>query len=430
MAERLNSPSFGFLTVDITPKRSIPLAGYSARSGSFDGTAGLLEANILIVASEGAPVIFMTIDTLFVDEYFHSALARSIEIDSDRLLLVASHTHNAPALCQSTPMLGMVDQEYLESCIQQISDAVRRKMSTPFAKMKAVSSTVSGKYAVNRRRPSWVLSYGDLRRGNLPKFRRQIALARNPRGFADNTLKVWALFSISGGMEAIIWSIAAHPAFYPAANVVSPDFPGTVRSQLRSQFGGDLPMFFVPGFAGSAIPDIRSAFPSTLKQLIFASLPFHPLLPRQTMRGYLSYCTTISRDISALVRAMKAPIDCSSIVLERLQSPAIFVDRKGARISLNISALGFAELGSIVVSSGELVGEWLPLLDVASSSIATGYGAGRPLYVPTPAQLEEGGYEVEGFQMPFSLCGNFTVDMESSVKSAFAKVHSRIVASM
>jgi hypothetical protein len=430
MAERLNSPSFGFLTIDITPKRSIPLAGYSARSASFRGVDKELEANVLIILSNGAPVIFIAVDTLFVDADFHSALARSIEIDSGRLLLVASHTHNAPALCQSTPMLGMVDREYFESCIQRISDAIRTKMSTRFTKLEAASNTFAGKFSVNRRRPSWVLNYDELRRGSLPKLKRQIALTRNPHGFADNTLRVWALFSISGKMEAIIWSIAAHPAFYPEANVVSPDFPGTVRSKLRSQFGNDLSVFFVPGFAGSAIPDFPSAFPATLKQAVARCLPFHPLLPYQTMRSYLDYCTTIAQNISTLVQGMNAAVDCSYIAIESLQSPAIFVDRGGARISLNISALGFGELGSMVVSSGELVGEWLPLLNIESTSIATGYGAGRPLYVPTSAQLEEGGYEVEGFQMPFGLCGSFSEDIDSSVKCSFAKVLSNITASL
>lgn len=430
MVERLNSPSFRFLTVDITPRRSIPLAGYSARLGSFTSIDGELEANILIVISSNAPVILVTIDTLFVDGEFHEALARSIGIDPDRLLLVASHTHNAPALCRSTPALGAVDPEYFENCIEKISDAVRGNLSVRSARLKIASSTFSGKYAVSRRRLSWVLSYGELRKGHLPKLERRIALARNRRGFSDNTLRVWAFFSVSGAVEAIIWSIAAHPAFYPAADVVSPDFPGTVRSHLRSRFGKDLPIFFLPGFAGSAIPDFPSAFPSTLKQLVSACLPFHPLLPHQSMKGYADYCTNLLHDIVASFRTMNAPMDCSSVVMEGIQSPAIFFDKTGAEVSLRLFALGFAGLGSIFISSGELVSEWLPLLDVGNTSIATGYGVGRPLYVPTSAQIEDGGYEVEGFQLPFGLNGNFAADIDDSVKRSFARILCRVAAEM
>lgn len=421
MPEHLDSPLFGFVTVDITPRQPVPLAGYSARSGVYSRIDGGLEANVLLIASDRAFVVLVTLDTLFIDADFHTALAQAIGIDPACLLLVASHTHNAPALARSTPKLGAVDQVYFESCIGRISDAIRAKLSSQFTDMKLAATAFYGNYAVNRRRPSWVVTYSDLKRGHLPKFGRRVAQARNPNGFADNLLKAWAFFSTKG-IEAIIWSVAAHPAFYPRIDTVSPDFPGTVRLQVRRQYGSDFPVLFLPGLAGSAIPNFPPALPLTFKQVVARCLPFHPLLPYQTMQGFCDYCEGVSSSMMAALQLMAPPTTCSTIAVDNMRSPTIFFDSSGAQISLNISALNFSGIMSIVISSGELVSEWVPLLNLPNLSIATGYGVGRPLYVPTSKQVREGGYEVEGFQSAFGLCGRFAEDIDDRVGRSFETI--------
>ncbi|MGN6309961.1 MAG: hypothetical protein ACTHNN_10430 [Xanthobacteraceae bacterium] len=421
MPEHLDSPLFEFVTIDITPSQPVPLAGYSARSGVFRRIDGKLEANVLLIASGPAFVVLVTLDTLFIEAEFHAALAQAIGISPACLLLVASHTHNAPALARSTPSLGAVDEAYYESCIERISGAIKAKLGSQFMELKLAATAVYGGYAVNRRRPSWVLTYSDLKRGRLPKFGKRVAQARNPNGFADNMLKAWAFFSTKG-IEAIIWSIAAHPAFYPRIDSVSPDFPGAVRLQVRRQYGSDLPVLFLPGFAGSAIPNFAPALPLTFKQVVAKSLPFHQLLPYQTMKGFCDYCEGVSSSVMAALELMPSPTICSMMAFENMRSPAVFFDNSGAQISLNMSALNFSGNLSIVISSGELLGEWVPILNLPSSSIATGYGVGRPLYVPTSTQIREGGYEVEGFQSAFGLCGHFAEDVDDRVSRSFKTI--------
>src|SRR5260370_7860590 len=57
----------------------------------------------------------------------------------------------------------------------------------------------------------------------------------------------------SGMAGAIIWNYACHPTDFPEFLQVSPEFPGIVRSRLRSEFG-DIPILFLQGFAGDVRP--------------------------------------------------------------------------------------------------------------------------------------------------------------------------------
>jgi len=50
--------------------------------------------------------------------------------------------------------------------------------------------------------------------------------------------------------------------------------------------------------------------------------------------------------------------------------------------------------------------------------LLSGYLAGPALYVPTSPQIEEGGYEVTGFQKPFGRIGKFDGDISRRVLAA------------
>ena len=45
--------------------------------------------------------------------------------------------------------------------------------------------------------------------------------------------------------------------FEDAYHAVSPEFPGRVRAFLKQRFGPDFVSIFMPGLAGSAIPEVQ-----------------------------------------------------------------------------------------------------------------------------------------------------------------------------
>jgi hypothetical protein len=75
----------------------------------------------------------------------------------------------------------------------------------------------------------------------------------------------------------------------------------------------------------------------------------------------------------------------------------------------------------ILAGSGEMLAEWMPLLQPVSCGgtvLLSGYLAGPVLYVPTSAELPDGGYEVNEFQKRFASIGQFDPDISRLVVSA------------
>ena len=68
----------------------------------------------------------------------------------------------------------------------------------------------------------------------------------------------------------MVWSLAAHAAFFPRFKSISPDFPGMVRKMLQSKYGDQLTVIYLPGFAGSGIPNYKAKiFPKLRLEHLF-----------------------------------------------------------------------------------------------------------------------------------------------------------------
>src|SRR6202795_3838722 len=75
----------------------------------------------------------------------------------------------------------------------------------------------------------------------------------NPNGDRDESVRVLE-FSNSGGKPiTVIWNYACHPTDFPGFLQVSAEYPGIVRSRLRSELG-DIPVLFLQGFSGDVRP--------------------------------------------------------------------------------------------------------------------------------------------------------------------------------
>ena len=85
-----------------SPPAGVPLAGFLPVR-HWDGTGGGLKASILRVElSDGTTTVIVGMDTLFLDDEFQLQLQRRLNPKTN-LVLVASHTHFAPALAKSVP---------------------------------------------------------------------------------------------------------------------------------------------------------------------------------------------------------------------------------------------------------------------------------------------------------------------------------------
>jgi len=414
----------GFLTLDVTPTHPVPLAGYAAKEGPFARVDSPLEANIAtFVDDDGNRVVLGSVDTLFIGEAIREAIADGAGVPRNRLILVSTHTHNAPSLAPEVPQLGQYNPAYGDMVVRRIGEAVRRLAEEPAISVSVGYARQHAPFNINRRRPAWVLDYPALRRERRLRFGKVIALAPFRQGVVDPTLRCIVMRDEARKIRAIIWSFACHPNRYPFPKHVSPDFPGLVRERLRGIFGTDCVVIYLPGLAGSAIPDIPFPFPRSLGDLFRIALPFNPIVPWFTPGTYGTWTDKLASAAATCVHAAGQTSNEADVSHRCTRSAPIFLSHASKpNISLDLVRLDFGKACGVVAMTGEVIGEWAPILHplLPEGWIATGYLAGPCLYVPTDQAVREGGYEADRFRGLFDLCGNFVTGLDRIVSQAAA----------
>lgn len=424
----------GFLNLDITPTEPLPLAGFAARQGRFTRIDTPLEANLAaFVDRNGQPIVLGSVDTLFIGSSVHRAIADVAGLPAHRLILMATHTHNAPSLAPDIPRLGRYDPAYGDMVITRVGQAVQQLISLPKTPLFMGRARRHAPFNVNRRRPAWVLDYSALRREGRLLFGKVIAMAPYHKGAVDPTLCCIVMRDRASAVRAVIWSFPCHANRYPYPDRLSSDFPGLVRDRLRDRFGKECCVLYLPGFAGSAVPDIPFSAPRTLRELAGRMLPFNPVLPSFTPERYRQWSEALTQTALACIADTTIRSSDSNVMAEdntaptcrSVRSPAVFTAPDGiADICLDMVHLDFAQGCGVIAMTGEMVGEWWPILQplLPEGHIATGYLAGPCLYVPTDQLVREGGYEADRFRNLFDLPGNFVTGLVPLVQHSLARL--------
>src|SRR5439155_324819 len=158
----LGGESSAFLSagsVDITPDRPLPLAGYVNRRAPSRGVADPLELNALLLRAPGQSVAILTADLLFVTTELKAqlldAVGARLGLDEASLLVAASHTHTAPAVDSSKPQLGVCDPDYAALVAGRAAELLGRLASLDPVPCHVDYRTGAADHAINRRRPGW-----------------------------------------------------------------------------------------------------------------------------------------------------------------------------------------------------------------------------------------------------------------------------------
>ena len=416
-------------SVNFTPTYPMPLAGYASRSGLCEKVDHPLEASFLLISDwQNRSIVLGSVDTLFLTATTLADITAAMGRVPAPLFLFATHTHNAPSLAPDLPLLGQHDsrwyRHFVSTCAESINELVKhsgKPVSLRYAEQKTDLN-------INRRRPGWIADYRGLLKNHRISINRRVALAPNKSGIVDRRVKALFLEDGAGSVKAIVWSLAAHPAFYPGFNNVSPDFPGLIRNLLRRRFGAECAVVYLPGFAGSAIPKIPFRLPRTLRGAVASALPFNPTLRSFSPKSYGKW---VNRVFVALMHAYDSrelsPPE-TRVAVRSAKVPGIFRHRNGSRensgIDLHLSRVSLGPDLNILASNGEMLCEWVPLLRSVEPrrTFCSGYLAGDALYVPTSEQIPEGGYEVTGFQETFGLDGEFHAEISRLVVAAIGRL--------
>lgn len=419
-ADEINEPAVeGPLCTTITPLNPVQLFGRGARSRPFDRIDSELEANLIALPGATGLVMIVAIDTLFAGDAFKAAmleqLSPAVRGRVQDIVLVASHTHNAPALDPTKPQLGAVDADYARLASRRVAALVSRAAvggQRPFSVGRGVSTCDLN--ASRRKRGLRILKqapFVGLRYNGVPVHgpdvprTLQLLVARNAQG-----APVWA-----------IWTWCCHATFAPDHQAVAADFPGHVRAYLREKLGApSLPVVYLPGFCGDIRPD-PPLLPVKLRTL--AMQPLQRPFAMPTRSNYAKLCGALA---TALDQALRCTEPLKLAPVARLASTVVELGTilQGASAATTVSRMGITAIDvgdfGILLMGAETCSPYIAKLAgiVPASWLLSGYCDQVFGYLPDDRQIAEGGYEADEFFLSFGLTGRFAPKIEQSIVAA------------
>jgi hypothetical protein len=247
-------------------------------------------------------------------------------------------------------------------------------------------------------------------------------MAPNPQGLRDERATVVLLRRADDdAVIGVIWHYTCHPTAVIPDNVVSSDYPGVVRRALRRRFG-EIPCVFVQGFCGDIRPDLRAAGQTTglrdrLRRMARTAMS-GPLFQTPAAGEWPRWSEDLAAGVVEIAQGMPAKVASpSSLAIGSAAIPlGEFFRGLTPDKPLAAQVVRLGDVIELVALSAEATVEWQDIIDsgipVESGRIRlyAGYLGALFGYLPTAAQIPQGGYEVEGFQPLFGLSGKFDAE--------------------
>lgn len=402
-------------SVDITPTKPVPLAGYGERTGVFEGIADPLEANVMTYRHGGKEVTLVAADLLYCGDELRTALQERLGMTAspECLFLSASHTHSAPMTQFGTPSIGVPDSNYVEFVAERITGAINSARQS-FAPAAVTYHRGVADHSMNRR----------LKRVRIGRngagYRSD--MGPNPEGERDEQISSLRISSKEGTLRAVIWSYACHPAISPEFNMVSADYPGVVRQRLRQVYG-KIPVLFLQGFSGDLRPPFRARV-NGLKPLVLR-ICHGPRFGRPSLREWESWASSLSDCVQQALDAEGIKVAGGPLSTSRqtVVWPGVrWSSSRHRDLTFHVIALGEVALVGI---GAEVVARYR---DVAEKIFA-GYkifpvGCIDQIwaYLPADQMISEGGYEVGDFAPLFDFPGRYEGGLEREFAAGLARL--------
>lgn len=406
-------------TRDITPRDPVPLCGFAWRKGAFASVHDPLEIDGVRLSHPDGELVVVSLDLAYASPELVETIRAACRsrVPGVGVLVAASHTHFAPSVVERFPRLGEFVPAYARFIETQALSLVDELFAAPGESVLVHHGADRADHAVHRRRRDLVFADG--------RLARRWVMAPDNKARHDETVHAIALAAPGGAPAAILWGYACHPVGFPFADRVSADFPGAVRSALRSAFGAGLPVVYLQGFSGDVRPCVL-AEPSSLHER-FARVVNGPQFGRFDAASFAHWCDGVAGAAHRAVDAALAtpPVAPSPGHATERVGFAEFVDGRGpldaiefARLDLAANLGLFSVAGEAMTAHAHAVREMAPgrtLVPVGCADAAVGY-------LPTSEMVRQGGYE-GGECLPYlGVEGRFRVDASDAFRSAAARL--------
>jgi len=230
----------GTARVVITPKQSMWMAGYGARTKPSEGVLHELWAKALVLCDPaGQKALLVTMDLCGIDRGLSNAVRDTLKtrfgLDRDRIALASSHTHTGPVVGHNLITMYPLDEE----------QARRVKDYTAFLTDALVSVAAEALGSLEPAELAWETGRCDFavnRRNNkepdVPRLRAELAL-QGPNDFDVPVLRVQGP---GGKLKAVVCGYACHCtvlSFYQFTG----DYAGFAQIALEQSHPGAQALF-------------------------------------------------------------------------------------------------------------------------------------------------------------------------------------------
>lgn len=403
----------GVATIDITPERSLWMAGFARRTLPSQGVAMPLHAKALALKCQGQPTaVLVTVDLLGLTARITGRVAslvqRRYRIRRADLLFNASHTHCGP----------VVDEQL--SVAYDLSPEQWAAIRTYTAQLEDKLAAVIGD-AVSRLRPAR-LGYARDEAG----FAANRRVKFSPHGPVDHSVPVLRVDAAEGAALAVVFGYACHNTTLQDTFVrYHGDYAGVAQAALEQRHPGSTALF-VAGCGADANPLPRgtlelveahgTALADAVDRALKAAGPIDPSLRTAYGSVDLPFAGEAAReqwrsrlDVEEVYKQRHAALMKAAVSrdgrLPAAQPDPVQVWRFGS--GLTLVALG----GEVVVDYALRLAREYP----ERRMWVAGYSNDVFGYVPSVRVLREGGYEGGDAMIYYGRPGPFTEAVEGLI---------------
>ncbi|MEN3338809.1 MAG: hypothetical protein V7647_2485 [Acidobacteriota bacterium] len=408
----------GVAAVDITPDRSLWMAGFALRKEASQGVALPLHAKALALQAAGAPVaVLVTVDLLGVTRSITDRVAADVRrrfgIARAHLLFNASHTHCGPVVDEQLSVAYDLSPEQWQ--------AIRDYTSRLEDQLTALIGVAISRLAPAR------LSYA---RGEAG-FAANRRVAFSPDGPVDHSVPVLRVDAADTAPLAVVFGYACHNTTLQDGFVkYHGDYAGVAQAALEARHRGTTTLFMI-GCGADANPKPRgtlelvqahgTALADAVDRALPEAIPLTPALHAAYGTVDLPFAGSAARE------RWHARLDIDPVYLRRHAAlMEAIIKRDGHLPAVQRDPIQVWRFGTeltLVALGGEVVVDYAIRLNREFPNRRlwiAGYSNDVFGYVPSLRILHEGGYEGGDAMIYYGRPGPFTDAVEDLI---VGKVH-------
>lgn len=412
----------GVAKVDITPEAPIPLAGFGFRSGPYEGITRPLYAKVSLFrqAAEAGGALVQTLvvqaDLIALSPDvvpgFASAIAERYGLAGASVLYNASHTHGGPFM-RGGIAAGPIDAGYARLLEKRLLQATEEAFANaePVRAAKALGGCGIG---IHRRKA----------------VNGKMTMAPNPEGPIDREVTVVTFSRTGDGTpKGLFVHFTCHPTT-TGDNRINSDYPGVAMERVEEAVGGGVVATFLQGCCGDIRPNVTNESGGFFRgddayvRRLGTALGDEVAAVWNKEARILEPCALEVRDTIVRLPFDEAQAEPEESLPERYaelrrewlkQSP----DNRLSK-PMRVSYMKLAEGLELVGFEGEVVVEYGLYLkeQFPDAVLPLAYTNGVIAYIPTAAQLVEGGYEPRESIRLFGLPAPFGGAIEGLIREA------------